>query len=116
MTTRELIRSVADLVSERRTIDHGSIRCLWSEAAVNSIFSVEDCDEVDEGTIGDDALASDLLDLSQNGDRMSEIDLDRLWDLSLAHLGSSEYDYLDRNAEDELKRLDHLIEVASKLL
>ena len=46
----ELIKSVAHLVSEREADD--------------SILSVEDCDEVDTGTIGDDGLSAALDELA----------------------------------------------------
>jgi len=64
MKINELIKSVAHLVSERETIDHGSIRCLHGGEAEDSILSVEDCDEVDTGTIGDDGLSAALDELA----------------------------------------------------
>ena len=50
MKINELIKSVAHLVSEREADD--------------SILSVEDCDEVDTGTIGDDGLSAALDELA----------------------------------------------------
>ncbi len=72
MKINELIRNVSHLVASRETIDHGSIRCLYSEQACISIASVEGCDDVGTGIVGDDDLAASLAALAADGDRIAE--------------------------------------------
>lgn len=116
MKLNELIKAVSKLVESRETIDHGSIRCLHSDQAVRDIESAEGCDEVDTGTIGDDDLAEELEDLAEDGDQISELDLDDLVKLEDAFRGEDITDYLDEDKEDELKRLDSLIDAARELI
>lgn len=115
MTIKNLLLAVASLVEERRIIDHGSIRCLWSPSAARSIESVEDLGdyEVETGTIGDDALAEQLRELAEDPGGIDVDDLGRF--LSDAFLGSSVEDYLDTQNEDELRALDALINRAREL-
>ena len=115
MKIKELIKAVAKLVSERDTIDHGSIRCLWSQNAVNEIHSVEDCDEVDTGTVGDDDLAEKLNDLA-DGDQIGEIEWESLEKLERQYRSDDIADYLQGEKEDELAHLDDLIEAAREIV
>lgn len=116
MKIKELIQSVAKLVETREIIDHGSIRCLHSDQVVRDIEGAEGCDEVGTGEIGDDDLASELFDLSEDGDQIAELYFEDLKNLEDAYLGDSVDDYIDRDKEDELKRLYALIEVARELV
>jgi len=112
MTIKELLESVANLVEEREIIDHGSIRCLYSEEAVRSIQSAEDVEEVDTGTIGDNDLASKLRRLAEDP---GDVDTEDLRELDYAHLGNDIEDYVEPEAEDELEHLSRLIEAAREL-
>lgn len=116
MKLNELIKSVAKLVESREIIDHGSIRCLHSDQAVRDIESAEGCDEVDTGNIGDDDLAEELSDLAEDGDRIAELHLEDLVKLEDAFRGEDITDYLTEDKEDELKKLDSLIDAARKLI
>ena len=116
MKLNELIKSVAKLVQEREIIDHGSIRMLHSDQAVRDIRSAEGCREVDTGAIGDADLASELSDLAEDGDRIGDLYLEDMVRLADAYRGDDIEDYLDGEKEDELKRLDNLIEVARALV
>ena len=116
MKLNQLIKAVAKLVEEREIIDHGTIRMLHSDRAVSEIESAEGCDEVDTGTIGDDDLAEELADLAEDGDQIAELDLDDLVKLEDAFRGEDITDYLDEDKEDELKKLDTLIEAARELV
>jgi len=114
MKIKALITCVADLVASRETIDHGSIRCLWSQSAVDSIESAEDCDEVATGIIGDDDLASELSSLAAYG--VGEVDLDVLIRLERVFLGEEVDSYVDGGKEDELRSLADLIDAARELV
>lgn len=116
MKINDLIKAVAKLVEEREIIDHGSIRCIYSDQAVSEIESAEGCEEVDTGTIGDDDLASELDDLSDDGEAIGELDFDDLVALEYAYRGHSIADYIDDEKEDELQCLDSLIERAKVLV
>lgn len=116
MKIQELIRKVATLVESREIIDHGSIRCLHSDQSVSEIESAEGCDEVGTGTIGDDDLASELSDLADDGDLIAELHLEDLVKLEDAFRGEDIADYLDSEKEDELKKLDTLIDAARELV
>lgn len=116
MKINELIKSVANLVETRETIDHGTIRCLHSENAVREIMSAEGCDDVDTGTVGDDDLAAELAELAEDGDRIADLHLDDLVNLEHAYRGADVTDYLTAEKEDELKNLDTLIERARELV
>ena len=116
MKINELIRNIAHLVESRETIDHGSIRCLWSQEGVDSIMGAEDCDDVDTGTVGDDDLAAELDDLAGDGDRIAELHLDDLVKLERAYRGLSLESYLEREEEDELIKLDCLISAAREIV
>ena len=115
MKLKDLIHSVAKLVEQRDIIDHGSIRCLHSDQAVYDIESAEDCDEVDTGTIGDDDLAEKLRELCED-DRLAEQYLEDLVKLEDAYCGDDITDYLDEDKEDELGKLETLIDAANTLV
>lgn len=102
---RAMLADVAALVAERATIDHGSIRCLYSEAGVRSIESVEDCDEVETGTIGDDALADRLLELASSGQSVHVHALEELEKLEREYFGGGIEDLIEaaENFEDGAK-------------
>ena len=115
MTIKELIKSVANLVEERETIDHGTIRCLHSDQGVRDIESCEpDCGEVGTGTVGDDDLAGKLRGIAES-DQEGEIDLEALKNLEYAHRGDDIEDYLTADKEDELILLDKLIDAAREV-
>lgn len=116
MKIQELIRAVATLIESREIIDHGSIRCLHSDRAVSEIESAEGCDEVGAGTIGDDDLAEKLSDLADDGDLVAELHLEDLVKLENAFRGEDVTDYLDPGKEDELRKLDALIDAARELV
>lgn len=116
MKIKELIRNVAKLVESRETIDHGSIRCLYSEQGCREIESAEGCDSVDTGKVGDDDLAADLMDLAEDGDRIAEIHFDDLVKLEYAFRGEDITDYLAADKEDELILLDKLIDAAREIV
>jgi hypothetical protein len=115
MKIKSLLNAVAKLVETREIIDHGSIRCLHSDNAVREIESAEPCDEVGTGVIGDDDLAAELAGLAVDGDRIADLDFDDLRKLEDAYRGDSVADYLDEDAEDELKSLDSLIDAAREI-
>ncbi len=116
MKIKALITSIAKLVESREIIDHGFIRCLHDDNAVREIESAEGCDEVGTGSIGDDDLASELVELSENGDRIAELDFDDLSKLEDAYRGDDIESYLDSEKEDELRRLDSLITAAREII
>lgn len=112
MTVKELIKSVANLVEERETIDHGTIRCLHSDQGVRDIESCEpDCGEVGTGTVGDDELTEKLREIADN-DQEGEINLKALENLEYAYRGDDIEDYVTTGKEDELILLDKLIGAA----
>jgi hypothetical protein len=115
MKLKDLIHSVAKLVEQRDIIDHGSIRCLYSDQAVHDIESAEDCDEVGTGTIGDDDLAEKLRELCED-DRLADQYLEDLVKLEDAYRGEDIEDYLDDEKEDEFKKLEALIAAANTLV
>ena len=114
MKIKELLNSVAALVAERKTIDHGTIRCLHSDNAVSEIESCEDCDSVGVGTVGDDELAEKLKEIAEN-DQEGEIEFDALKKLEYAHRGDEITDYITLDKEDELLLLDALIDAAREI-
>jgi hypothetical protein len=116
MKINELIRNVAKLVESRETIDHGSIRCLHSDNAVREIESAEGCDSVGTGTVGDDDLAADLMEIAEDGDRIAEIHFDDLVKLEYAYRSEDITDYLTADKEDELILLDKLIDAAREIV
>jgi len=116
MKIQELLRKVSNLVESREIIDHGSIRCLHSEQTAREIESAEGCDDVGTGIIGDDDLAAELSDLAKDGDQIAELHLEDLVKLEDAFRGDDITDYLDADKEDELKKLDTLIEAARELV
>lgn len=115
MKLKDLIHSVAKLVEQRDIIDHGSIRCLHSDQGVRDIENSEDCDEVDTGTIGDDDLSEKLRELCDD-DRLADQSLEDLVKLEDAFLGDSINNYIEEEEEDELKKLEALIDAANKLV
>lgn len=112
MTIKNLLLAVASLVESREIIDHGAIRCLYSADVVRSIEQVEDVDEVETGTVGDDDLAERLRELAEDA---GEIEATALRDLEHEFIGESVEDYVDGDAEDELLHLDALIAAAREL-
>ena len=115
MKISELIRNTAKLVEARETIDHGSIRCLYSDNAVRDIESAELCDSVDTGTVGDDDLAAVLMEIAEDGDRIADLHFDDLAKLERAYRGEDITDYLRADKEDELILLDKLIDAAREI-
>lgn len=115
MKLKELIGCVAKLVEQRDIIDHGTIRCLHSDQAVDEIESAEGCDEVETGTIGDDDLAKSLLELLED-DRLAELYLDDLVTLEDAYRGEDLESYINSEREDELVKLENLIDAATVLV
>lgn len=120
MKLKNLLQEVATLVEEREIIDHGTIRCLHTQADVDSICSAEDIEEVDLGSVGDDELAEKIRKIIESPDCLLDADADdlgeaitQLWD---AHKGPSVEDYLESEKEDELHKLDNLITAAEKLI
>lgn len=112
MKINELIKSISNLVETRKIINHGSIRCLpTADAAVRS----DDCDEVGTETIGDDDLAAGLAELAVDGDRIADLHLGDLVKMEDAYRGDDISDYVDDDREDELSRLDLLIDRAREL-
>jgi hypothetical protein len=119
MKIAELIKAVSNLVETRETIDHGSIRMLHSDRAVSEIESAEALDEDEEvgtGLVGDDDLAAELSDLAEDGDQLGDLHLEDLIKLEEAYLGGDITAYLDADKEDELQKLDALIEAARELV
>jgi hypothetical protein len=119
MKIRELLNNVSKLVSERDIIDHGSIRCLYSETAAREILSMERHEEEEEigtGTIGDDELSSDIAELAEDGDRVLDLDFDALKSLEYEYRGEDIRDYLEEEREDEFRNLDRLIDAARNLI
>ena len=116
MKIKDLLLSVASLVEERDTIDHGSIRCLHSDRAVREIEQAEGCDEVDTGTIGDDVLAEKIRDMVNDADALGKIDFDDLRKLEDAYKGDDIIDYLDSGKEDELRALNVLIDAVADMV
>jgi hypothetical protein len=115
MKINELIKNVSRLVESREIIDHGTIRMLYSDRAVEEIADAEGCDEVDTGTIGDDDLAEKLSDLAEDGDLIAELYLEDLVALERAYRGEYVTNYLDNGREDELNNLGALIDAARAL-
>ena len=101
-------------MEERKIIDHGSIRCIWSATADQEIQAGEPCDEVGTGIIGDDDLAAELIEIVEN-DSEGEIDFDSLRKLEDFFRGLDLDDYIDSEKEDELKKLDKLIDAAREI-
>ena len=112
MTIKNLLLAVASIVGERDIIDHGAIRCLHSTEVVRSIEQVEDVEEVETNTIGDDDLADRLRELAEDPCGIEVNDLIRL---DRVFLGESIDDYIESEEEDELKKLDRLIDAAREL-
>lgn len=118
MKTSEFLIEVANLIQEREIISHGSIRDLWSDQSVRDIESAEGCDEVEMGSVGDDALSDKLRELANDGEAFLSADpvdmaatLQALW---AAHKGSEISDYVDGEKEDSLRALDRLIDAAGE--
>lgn len=116
MNTTSLIKAVSVLVTERKIIDHGYIRCLYSTNAAREIESAEGCETVGEGTIGDDNLAAELAALAEDASLVAALDEQAVRRLEKAFLGPDITDYLDRDEEDELQDLDTLIDAARELI
>jgi len=112
MKINELIKAVSKLVAEQEIIDHGSIRMLHSDRAVEEIESAEGCDEVETGTIGDDDLAEKLSELADDGDAIADLYTEDLVKLEDAFRGEDITNYLDSDKEDELQKLEALIDAA----
>lgn len=115
MKIKELLKWVSILVVERETIDHGTIRCLHCDNWVREIEQAEGCDEVGTGRIGDDDLADDLAELAEDGDRIADLHIEDIRKLEDAYRGEDIDDYIDGDKEDELKRLDTLIDAAREI-
>lgn len=74
MKIKDMLAEIAILVQSRDTIDHGSIRCLYSEQGCREIEGAEGCDEVYSGEVGDDDLAEEINQLIENPERLIEAD------------------------------------------
>lgn len=114
MKIKDLLLSASRLVASRDIIEHGSIRCLYSERSASEISSAEGCEEVDTSTVGDDELSAELAELA-NSEQVAEIRTRDLYALERAFRGEEIADYIDAEAEDELISLDKLIEAAREL-
>lgn len=115
MKINELLKSVAHLVQVRKTIDHGAIRCIYSDQRVRDIEACEACEEVDTGEVGDDELTEELGQIVED-EREGQINFDALKKLENAYRGDDLDDYLLGEQEDELKQLDTLVEAARQVV
>jgi hypothetical protein len=115
MKISELILTVASLVEERKIINHGSIKCLYSDEDARDIQQAEGCDEVDTGIIGDNELSQKLTELIEDG-TLGDIHFDALLRLEIDYIGDRVEDYIRSGEEDELKNLRDLIKSARNLL
>ena len=108
------LEQIANLIEERDIIDHGTIRMLWSRNAAKGIADAEgiSSDDIGDGTIGDDDLAECIRDLDGYD----------AWVYRLAIIASDAWrgddlqGYIEPDSEDELRRLEALIERADHLL
>jgi hypothetical protein len=116
MTIKELLLSTAELVDEREIIEHGSIRCLWSQEHVDAIRMAEDYVRIGTGIVGDSELSHKLRHLAKDSDRIGDITFSGLACLESYHRGDDIRDYIDSDREDELFRLDRLIMAAMELV
>jgi hypothetical protein len=118
MKIKELIKNVSSLVVSREIISHGTIRTLKTPRAAKEIADAEGIgvDEVGTDLIGDDDLAAELFDLAGDSDRIAELELSLTRWLEENYRGADILDYIDQDAEDELARLELLIEFASDLV
>ena len=109
----ELLEGTAKIIESQKIIDHGSIRCLFSIEACNYIMQAEGCSKVYLNTIGDDKLANELLKLTIMPEKLMSIDTDDLisflCEVNNAYYGDEIENYLARDEEDELQRLEALI-------
>lgn len=108
------LEQIANLIEERDIIDHGTIRMLWERRAIRYIADAEgiSTDDVGHGTIGDDCLA----------ERIRDLDGDDAWAYRLAMIASNAWrgadlqDYIEPDRDDDLIRLEALIDRADYLL
>ena len=114
MTIRNFLIAVAALVQERDIISHGTIRCLYSHEASSAIEQAEgiDSDAVGTDTIGDDDLTTHLMEIAESP---ADVEEDALVDLMDRFLGIELSQYIECDEEDELKKLDALIEAAMEI-
>lgn len=119
-TLKKVLNEVADVVAQRETINHGTIRCLHTQEAVDSILSAEGCDKVDTGTIGDDDLAEKLREVAENPEWLLAAHAGDLAEaitaLYMEYVSADVADYLEADREDELCQLDKLIAAAEQLV
>lgn len=118
MTITDLLTAAAALVAERKTIEHGGIRQLYTNEAAKAHADAEgiDPETVGTGTIGDDGLGDDLATIAEDADRIMQAEAGdlaaALTDLCDAYHGDDVLRYIDRDAENELEALDDLIDKA----
>ena len=104
MTLTTILKSLPELVSLRETVENGTLRCLFSPS-----------DPVDEGdvrsTIGCDELSRSVATLDPD-----ELPEDALESLCEVFCGPNVHDYIDPDSDDQLWRLDALIDAVRNIL
>ena len=104
MTLTTILKSLPDLVALRETVENGTLRCLFSPS-----------DPVDDGdvrsTIGCDELSRSVERLDP--DVLSEDDVSSICSV---FCGENVYDYIDPESDDQLWRLDALIDAVRNIL
>lgn len=105
------LEQIAALVEEREIIDHGSIRCLYSEEACESIEQV-DSDEVGVSTIGSYALAAAIRSLEGDEEALLRLAVEAAPD----YMGAEIADYIDPSREDEISALEDFVGTVSDMV
>ena len=119
MNIKQLIQNTSDIVNLRDIIDHGSIKCLFDEQVVREIATCEGINESKVGvdTIGDSDLSLKLFSLIDYPDPILEVDIDILKKLEeLIYENSCIYDYLETEEENELKKIEKIIDIAEEMV
>lgn len=111
MKTIVTLEQIAALVEEREIIDHGSIRCLYSEEACESIEQV-DSDEVGVSTIGSYALAAAIRSLDGEEEALLRLAVEAAPD----YMGAEIADYIDPSREDEISALEDFVATVSDMV
>lgn len=104
MTLISILKSLPDLVSLRETWENGTLRCLFSPSD-----PVEDGDV--RSTIGCDELSRSVEKLDP--DLLSQDDVSSICS---AYCGENVHDYIDSESDDQLWRLDALIDSVRNIL
>lgn len=111
MKTIVTLEQIAALVEEREIIDHGSIRCLYSEEACESIEQV-DSDAVGVSTIGSNALAAAIRCLYSEEEALLRLAVEAAPD----YMGAEIADYIDPSREDEISALEDFVDAVSDMV